>query len=193
MLPAPLPISLVPADWAGEVLRLLVFILPAYVANASPVLLGGHFPIDGGRRAWDGRAWLGPSKTWLGLLSGLAAGFLCSVLMAHLLPGTPLDLWGGARAPYLSAGLALCAGTMAGDLLGSLIKRRLGSPSGSPSFMLDQLTFLLVALAAVVPLGPSADFVFRPFAIVFLVGFTYLVHRAANAFAHAWGLKRVPW
>jgi CDP-2,3-bis-(O-geranylgeranyl)-sn-glycerol synthase len=46
-----------------EFIRLILLILPAYVANAAPVVLGGHFPIDGGMRAWDKRPIFGPSKT----------------------------------------------------------------------------------------------------------------------------------
>jgi CDP-diglyceride synthetase len=37
------------------------FILPAYAANASPVVFGGGKPIDGGRKFFDGRPIFG---TW---------------------------------------------------------------------------------------------------------------------------------
>ncbi len=175
----------------GEALRLLLFILPAYIANASPVLLGGRWPIDGGARAHDQRPWLGPSKTWLGLLAGLSVGLLSSVLLAHALSGTPFDLWGGQPSYYLLSGLLLAAGTMAGDLAGSFLKRRLGVASGHPSFILDQLAFLLMALLFVLPLQPH--FVFQPISLLFLLVTTYALHRLGNAIAHGAGLKRVPW
>ena len=179
------------ADFIPTAVRLLLFILPAYAANAAPVLLGGHFPIDGGRRAWDGRPIFGQSKTWLGLAGGLAAGSLAVVLEAHLLRGTSLDLWSGHAEWYVFSGVALAAGALLGDLAGSFIKRRLGVKAGQPSWLLDQLPFLLFALAAVWPLG--IVFVFEWASLLFLILATLILHRAANAFAHASGIKRVPW
>ena len=174
-----------------EAVRLLLFILPAYAANAAPVLLGGYFPIDGGRRAWDGRPIFGSSKTWLGLVGGLAAGCLCAVLLAHLLNGTTLDLWGGQPIWYLTSGIALSAGALLGDLVGSFIKRRLGRKSGEPSWLMDQLPFLFFSLLAVIPLG--IYFPIAPFSLLFLILVTLFLHRGANALAHAIGLKQVPW
>ncbi|MFH1095329.1 MAG: CDP-2,3-bis-(O-geranylgeranyl)-sn-glycerol synthase [Candidatus Micrarchaeota archaeon] len=174
-----------------QVLLLLLFILPAYVANAAPVLLGGLYPIDRGIRLWDGRPVFGPSKTWLGLVGGLSAGMLCAVLEAHLLRGTPFDLFAGQASYYLLSGFLLCIGALAGDLLGSFIKRRRGFGAGQPSFIWDQLTFLAVALLLVQPLGLSIAS--NPYLLAFLFAFTYLVHRLANLLAHSWGIKKVPW
>ncbi|VVB57612.1 CDP-archaeol synthase [uncultured archaeon] len=171
--------------------RLLLFILPAYVANAAPVVLGGLFPIDGGRRAWDGRPYLGSSKTWLGLAGGLVAGLLAAVLEAHLLIGTPYDLWAGQGSWYLLTGLLLSAGALAGDLLGSFAKRRLGLGAGQASWLLDQLPFVLVAMLAVLPLGVT--FQFEPLPLAALLVLTVVLHRAANWLAHRSGLKKVPW
>ncbi|MFH1306220.1 MAG: CDP-2,3-bis-(O-geranylgeranyl)-sn-glycerol synthase, partial [Candidatus Micrarchaeota archaeon] len=169
---------------------LLLFILPAYVANAAPVLLGGHFQIDGGMRAYDNRPWLGKGKTWLGIAGGFFAGMLASVLEAHFLTGTSYDLFGGQAEYYIFAGLLLSIGALFGDLLGSFIKRRMGISSGKPSF-LDQLLFLFGALLFAYPL--SLSIAFHPVSILFLVLFTYFIHRGANEFAHTFGLKKVPW
>jgi hypothetical protein len=76
-------------------------------------------------------------------------------------------------------------------LAGSFVKRRLRLKAGQPSLLLDQLPFLLFALAAVWPLGIA--FVFAPASLIFLILATLVLHRGANAFAHASGLKRVPW
>lgn len=172
-------------------LRLLLFILPAYVANAAPVVLGGLWPIDQGLRLWDGRPIFGASKTWLGFFGGILAGLLTSILMAHALKGGPFDLWASQPDWYILCGALLAAGAMAGDLTGSFIKRRLGFKPGSPSYLLDQLTFLLGAIAAVSVM--KVPFLFTPFSLLFLIIVTYAVHRGANALAHAWQLKRVPW
>jgi CDP-2,3-bis-(O-geranylgeranyl)-sn-glycerol synthase len=174
-----------------ELARLAIFVLPAYLANAAPVLLGGLYPIDGGMLAPDGRPWLGRSKTWLGILGGMAAGMLSALLLAHLLRSSDLDLFGSQGAWYAAWGFALSAGALIGDLAGSLLKRRLGYGAGKPTFLFDQLTFIVFALGAGFPLGLS--FPYQPYAIALVLVATYAAHRGANLFAHAWGLKRVPW
>jgi CDP-2,3-bis-(O-geranylgeranyl)-sn-glycerol synthase len=105
-------------------------------ANVAPILgkrlLGARagWPVDGGRRFLDGRPLLGPSKTWRGLLLGTAAG----ALLAPLLGFT----WAvGAMAGLLS---------LAGDLLASFTKRRLGVPSSGQAFGLDQVPEALLPL-----------------------------------------------
>lgn len=175
----------------SELARLLLFVLPAYVANAAPVALGGYFPIDGNRKFFDRRPIFGPSKTWLGLIGGMAAGLLCAVLEAHLLRGTSLDLWGGRPEWYLASGFLLSLGALIGDLAGSFVKRRFAVPAGQPSLLLDQLPFIIVALAVVWPMG--IRFAFQPVELITLAIITIILHRAANMFAHTAGLKKVPW
>ena len=50
------------------ILQALWLILPAYVANASAVLVGGGTPVDFGKNWRDGKRILGDGKTWRGLL-----------------------------------------------------------------------------------------------------------------------------
>ena len=54
-------------------------IIPAYIANASALLVGGKTPIDFGKKYKDGRRILGDGKTWNGLITGgfigITAGF----------------------------------------------------------------------------------------------------------------------
>ena len=60
-------------------LQALWLILPAYVANASAVLVGGGTPIDFGKLWKDGKRIFGDGKTWQGLFAGgfvgMTAGF----------------------------------------------------------------------------------------------------------------------
>ncbi|MFA5869687.1 MAG: CDP-archaeol synthase, partial [Candidatus Bathyarchaeia archaeon] len=58
-------------DWFIETVWLF---LPAYFANAAPVLLHGGGPLDGGRNWGDGKRMLGDHKTVWGTLSGVAVG-----------------------------------------------------------------------------------------------------------------------
>lgn len=119
-----------------EILKLLLML---FAANGAPVLatrvLDGHgaWPVDGGRHWCDGRPLFGPSKTWRGLVMALlAAGSLAPLL------GWPVGV-----------GLAIGVGAMAGDLLSSFVKRRLGRPSSSQALGIDQIPEALLPLLAV--------------------------------------------
>lgn len=169
---------------------LLIFVLPAWVANSSPVLLGGAWPIDMGATFLDGRRIFGKGKTYLGLAAGIACGALCSVLLAHILPGTEFAVWGDDARTYVAGGMLLTLGTMAGDLAGSFAKRRLGGREGSQSDILDQLSFLAVALLFVSFMRP-AILTFENALVLFAL--TYVAHKVANWWAHSAGLKKVPW
>jgi CDP-2,3-bis-(O-geranylgeranyl)-sn-glycerol synthase len=98
-------------------------------ANGAPViarkLFGDRFswPVDGGRTLYDGRPVFGRSKTVRGIVVSVAATVLGAVAL-----GIP------ART-----GLAFAAASMAGDLLSSFIKRRLGMAPSSMALGLDQL------------------------------------------------------
>jgi hypothetical protein len=105
-------------------------------ANSTPVIvghiLGPRCPaaIDGNRTLRDHRPIFGPHKTWRGLITGImAAGLVGSLL------GT------GFAIGALFGSVAL-----AGDLLSSFIKRRLGFSSGQSSLLLDQLPEALLPM-----------------------------------------------
>jgi CDP-2,3-bis-(O-geranylgeranyl)-sn-glycerol synthase len=106
------------------------------VANGAPVvatqLLGsrGAWPIDGGRRLWDGRPVLGSSKTWRGLAMATAAAAAVAALLG--LPAT--------------TGAAVGAAAMLGDLASSFVKRRLDLGPGSRAPVVDQVPEALLPL-----------------------------------------------
>ncbi len=172
--------------------------LPALAANPSAVIFGGGIPIDLGRKFFDGKRVLGDGKTWRGLVGGGAAGALVGVIQY------PLSLWMGV--PYfppfsvdpLSAVLIVTVlgyGALAGDAFGSFIKRRLGIGRGGKAFLLDQLTFLIVALLLVLLAFPG--FFFEYFwnapAVVTLFVLTPILHRIVNIIGYRMGKKDVPW
>jgi len=162
----------------GLIAEAVWFILPAYVANASPVVLGGGRPIDGGRRLADGRPIFGPGKTVRGFLGGLLAGTAAGGIQAAI----------AGSAVFLLAGFLLSLGALCGDLLGSFIKRRIGLERGRPAPPLDQLGFLLFAILFVLPVrAPSAQ------VFLILLAVTPAVHLAANFLAHLLGLKDRPY
>jgi CDP-2,3-bis-(O-geranylgeranyl)-sn-glycerol synthase len=117
------------------------------VANGAPVLakrlLGaaGAWPVDGGARLADGRPLFGAAKTWRGVMLSIAATTLCALAL-------------GLSAEI---GATIGAGAMAGDLLSSFVKRRLGRPVSTRALGLDQIPEALAPLLAVArltPLGP---------------------------------------
>ncbi len=120
----------------GETVILELLILLT-LANGAPVvaakLLGRRmdWPVDGGLRLADGYRLLGPSKT----LRGLAGAVLATAPAAAAL-GLGWVL-----------GAAVAALAMAGDLLSSFLKRRLGRPSSSQALGLDQIPEALLPAA----------------------------------------------
>jgi CDP-2,3-bis-(O-geranylgeranyl)-sn-glycerol synthase len=154
------------------------FILPAYVANASPVVLGGGRPIDGGRRLADGRPIFGSGKTIRGFLGGLLAGTAVGGIQAAV----------SGSVILLFAGFLLSLGALFGDLLGSFIKRRMGLERGKSAPLLDQLGFLLFAVLFALPVRTPSLQIF-----LILLAITPAVHLAANCLAYIAGLKEKPY
>lgn len=109
-------------------LELKLFIL-LVVANGAPIiarkLLGDLYacPLDGGWRLPDKHPLFGGSKTVRGIVAALA-----TTMAAGLLLGIPI---------YISVTIAFFA--MAGDLVSSFIKRRIGKPEGAMFIGLDQI------------------------------------------------------
>ena len=95
--------------------------LPAYIANATPVVLSGDGPLDKGKNWVDGKPLFGNHKTLRGTISGLAAGFLIG-----LIQGSPL------KAALLSIG------AIGGDLIVSFFKRRANLKPGALLPIADQ-------------------------------------------------------
>ncbi|MBI5158591.1 CDP-2,3-bis-(O-geranylgeranyl)-sn-glycerol synthase [Candidatus Micrarchaeota archaeon] len=168
-----------------DLLALLLFILPAYVANASPVLFGGGAPVDLKGKFCDRKRVFGDGKTWRGLIAGIACGSLVGVAETFFF----------SNNVFMLQGFLLSTGALAGDLLGSFIKRRSGIKRGQPSFLLDQLMFLFIALlfAAPVLASENAPFKLTPTGLLVLVVLTYFLHVSTNYFANKAGLKKVPW
>lgn len=118
------------------ILQLLILVA---VANAAPVvakkLLGKQFawPLDGGAAFVNGRPpLLGSSKTIRGIVVSLLATPLAAMLIGLG--------W--------EAGALVAVAAMAGDLISSFVKRRLGFPPSSMAVGLDQIPESLLPLIA---------------------------------------------
>jgi len=172
-----------------DILQILLFILPAYIANSAPVVFGGGLPVDFRRKFIDGERILGDGKTWRGLLAGLCFGSLTGLLEAQLCHSAFIP--SSICMNFTFLGFALSLGTMLGDLAGSFVKRRMRIKRGQPSLILDQLSFLLFALLFSLPYVPQD--LLAVDSLLSLVVLTYLLHVLTNILANRLGLKKVPW
>ncbi len=170
------------ASWLASA---VLFVLPAYVANGSPVVMARivkrRHPIDFGKKFVDGRRVLGDSKSIEGFVCGVATGTLTGFVEGIVFGNPSLWTW---------RGLLLSVGAMVGDCVGSFIKRRMGLAPGKPMPLLDQLTFLLFAMAFAY-LGHAYTLSLGQ--ALFLVAITPVIHYATNVVAYKLKLKEVPW
>jgi len=135
------------------ILQALWLVLPAYIANASAVLVGGGTPVDFGKTWRDGKRVLGDGKTWRGLFSGafvgMTAGFGLAVAARYIALSdfAFLNLSDFEAFPLMIPIIfSLCFGALFGDVVESFFKRRLGKERGEDWFLFDQLDFIIGAL-----------------------------------------------
>ena len=154
--------------WIAETIYMY---LPAYLANAAPVILGGGGPLDGGRTWLDGRPLLGDHKTIRGTISGLAVGILIGIAQQNPLKGTILSI-----------------GAIGGDIIVSFIKRRIGLKPGALLPVADQMGFIVLAVALASLVEPTTwD------RVVTILIATVPIHFLTNVFAWLLKLKSDPW
>jgi len=135
------------------ILQALWIIIPAYVANASAVLVGGGTPIDFGKNWRDGKRILGDGKTWRGLLSGtfigMTAGFGLVVATSYINSSEYhfLHLTNFEGFPFMiPIVFSICFGALLGDIIESFFKRRIGKNRGDGWIPFDQVDFILGVL-----------------------------------------------
>lgn len=155
--------------WLAETIYIY---LPAYIANATPVVLGGGGPLDGGRNWVDGKPLLGDHKTIRGTLTGIAAGLLVGLLQRSLVRGALLSI-----------------GAIGGDLLVSFFKRRIDLKPGALLPVADQMGFIVLAviLVGLAEPAPTWD---RAAGILIA---TLPIHYLTNVVAWLLKLKSNPW
>jgi len=160
------------------IIEALKFIFPAYCANAMPVITGGDYPIDFGKKFFDGKPILGKNKTFQGFFSGLIIG-------------TAVGLVESAFFNYpLLFGLLLSLGALFGDLAGAFVKRRLGLAPGELLPVIDQIDFIIGAIVFSLPL-PLQILSWELILAVLII--TPPIHLLTNFAAYKLGLKSNPW
>ena len=164
----------------------LWFIIPAYAANGFPPLMRGKHPIDQ-KRSFRSKRILGDGKTWEGTLGGIIAGMAIGSLQIAF--QSDLKFLGLNLPPMtLPLVIALCIGTMAGDILGSFIKRRLNIKRGDSAPLMDQEGFLVLAILFAMPF-----YNLNAIIVVTLLIITPPIHWLANIGGFYLKFKKTPW
>lgn len=158
------------------IIEALKFIFPAYCANAIPVITGGGYPIDFGKKFFDGKPILGKNKTFRGFFSGLIIGTAVGLLES---------MFFGYPIPF---GFLLSSGALFGDLVGAFLKRRLGLAPGDLLPVIDQVDFIIGAILFSLPL----QVLDLNLAMTVLI-ITPPIHLLTNFAAYKLGLKSNPW
>ncbi|MBN2016346.1 CDP-2,3-bis-(O-geranylgeranyl)-sn-glycerol synthase [Candidatus Dojkabacteria bacterium] len=179
-------------------LESLFFILPTYVANGCaslstsiPILKNWSTPIDFGHE-WKGKRILGDGKTFRGILFGTFCGILVGILEFFIAKHIDFQHLGQFKDAtlvfFLKLSFLLGFGGLVGDLVKSLIKRRLGIKRGRPWPPFDQTDFLIGGLLF------SSLLYFPGWTMTFILFImTPVVHLFSNITAYLLKLKDVWW
>jgi len=165
-------------ELAQLIIEALVFIFPAYCANAVPVITGGGVPLDFGKKFIDGNPIFGKNKTFRGFFSGLTVGTVVGFAESAFLD-YPIIL-----------GLLLSLGALFGDLMGAFVKRRLGLSPGDLLVFLDQFDFIIGAILFSLPISSQK---LSLEAIIIILVATLPIHLLTNFAAYKVRLKHNPW
>ncbi|WP_292460775.1 CDP-2,3-bis-(O-geranylgeranyl)-sn-glycerol synthase [Methanothermococcus sp.] len=168
----------------------LVYILPAYIANASACIFGGGTPLDAGKHFIDGKRIIGNGVTYKGTFFGLLCGTIVAVLEGIIIN---LNIMGTAAFYFNTfewayVGFLLSLGALFGDMFGSFIKRRIGLAQGRPAPILDQLGFVVFAILFAYLIAPISFEM-----VVMLIIITPIIHLFGNIVAYKLGFKKVWW
>jgi CDP-2,3-bis-(O-geranylgeranyl)-sn-glycerol synthase len=171
----------------------LVFLSPAYAANASPLFLSGLLkklhPLDLNKKFFDGQRILGDGKT----IEGTAFGFLVGIIYfsIFLFVDKSLNILHLYHS-YLE-GLLIVSGALIGDIIGSFVKRRLKMKQGDMLPVFDQVGFVIFAYVFYLFVFPPPLNLPPMGFIVYVSLITFFVHILTNLAAFKFGIKYAPY
>ncbi len=155
----------------AKIISTIILFLPSYVANSTPVVLGGGPPVDGGASWTDGKPILGTNKTIRGTITGVLAGTIIGLIQGNLI-----------------GGFAQSTGALLGDLISSFYKRRRDYAPGSSMPIIDQLDFISLAVVLSYPFQQT-DLL----SVAVIMVITVPIHYAVNYISWLMKLKKNPW
>lgn len=168
--------------------NLAYFMAPAYFANMAPVLsrvLKKNLPLDFNIKFNDKRL-LGSHKTLFGSIFGVIAAIIIAFIQNLIFVKTNFGLINYSNWPQI--GLLFGFGAIFGDALKSFFKRRLNFKPGSRWFPLDQIDFVVGALAFI-------SFIYFPGWIesIAILLVSVLGHIIVNHCAFYLGIRKEKW
>ncbi len=181
-----------------DILFALWFLLPAAMANVSPILTNKipgfkdwQTPIDGGRM-YHGMPLLGPHKTWRGLVSGIIMATIVLWLQQLLVARTAwAETLAGSvdykQLPTLILGPLFGLGAIGGDAIESFFKRRLRIPSGHSWIPLDQLDYSIGGILVSLPFV-----ILRPALYAWMLVLYFVIHLGSSYLGWRTGFKEWP-
>lgn len=188
----------------------IYFILPAYVANMFPVILGAcKFPFG----IPISEKHFGKNKTYRGFYAGYFGALLMLYCQKYLINLDSLNLL-DSQATQISEPITILNyseiniffyaflfgfGAILGDTVKSFFKRKLNKKSGSSWVPFDQLDFILGSLFFLIPFQfldfSQSDFLqnLEISHYLILLFFTPIFHLISNIIAYWLGIKKVWW
>lgn len=181
-----------------DVIFALWFLLPAAIANVTPILSAvtpllkrWNAPMDGGHK-YRGKEIFGTHKTWRGFITGILAAtlvfWLQQILVSHF--GWAQSLSQGidyAVLPTLLLGPLFGVGALGGDAVESFFKRQRGVKSGRAWIPFDQLDYIIGGLLVSLPFV-----ILEPIIYAYILFIWFVVHLAASYAGWLAGLKERP-
>ena len=145
-----------PETFALFLLKCFYFMLPAYFANMAPVMAKKirlfAFPIDFSRTI-NNKPVFGKNKTFRGFVFGTIFAIIIAYLQFSLYN---IDFFRNisffSYQNWLLFGILMGFGALAGDLIKSFFKRRLGIKPGENFIPFDQTDFVVGALVLIMPI-----------------------------------------
>lgn len=169
-----------------QILQLIYFMLPAYLANLTPALFKNFLknwntPLDFNKKL-HGKPILGINKTIKGTIIGISFAILTAYLQYKLHPNA-LSLIDYQN--WLAIGFLQGFGALFGDALKSFFKRRFGIKPGKSWMPFDQTDYSIGALA-------FTSIIFFPgwANAILIVIVSAILHILANLVGYVLGIKK---
>ena len=136
-------------------MKCIYFMLPAYFANMAPVIVKRVnflvYPVDLGREM-NKKPLFGRNKTFRGLFFGILFAVIVSYLQfVGYKTGFSSGISFFSYNNWLVFGFLMGTGALAGDLVKSFFKRRIGINPGSKFIPFDQSDFVIGASIFIMP------------------------------------------
>jgi len=131
------------------IFQIIWFYLPAAISNSCGTLFRKinflNIPVDLNQKI-NGRSIFGKNKTYRGFFFGILFAILISYLQKILYPYCPhIYLFNYSQINPFILGFLLGFGAPFGDLIESLVKRRLNKKPGQPFIPFDQIDWIIGA------------------------------------------------